>query len=180
MCLSPSLAPGISVLGKTESELIDSVLADDLDEVSEWIKYINQLVGNQLGIEQSWSLEAAQKLQRTEQAQLQTKRDADAGLLKNRLKMKSNQLDEDTSWRTRSGQNQLRQTNQYKQAELDVSKGCRFVDEKSSSQIKPATHQKPKDTKYKCVRRPFRTATTLCPTDKSAKQLYISGAMKHK
>ncbi|KZV23473.1 auxin response factor 16-like [Dorcoceras hygrometricum] len=28
----------ISVLGKTESELINSVLADDLDEVSEWIK----------------------------------------------------------------------------------------------------------------------------------------------
>ncbi|KZV20975.1 hypothetical protein F511_38618 [Dorcoceras hygrometricum] len=42
---------------------------------------------------------------RAEQAQLQTKRGADAELLKNRLKMKSNQLDEDISWRPRSGQN---------------------------------------------------------------------------
>ncbi|KZV16861.1 histidine--tRNA ligase-like [Dorcoceras hygrometricum] len=95
----------------TESELIDSVLADDLDEVSEWIKwtskYINQLVGNQLGMEKSWSVEAAQEHERAEQAQLQTKRGADVELLKNRLKMKSNQLDEDTSRRTRSGQDQL-------------------------------------------------------------------------
>ncbi|KZV37052.1 hypothetical protein F511_11998 [Dorcoceras hygrometricum] len=60
-------------------------------------KYINQLVGNQLGMEQSWSLEAAQEQERAEQAQLQTKRGADAELLKNRLKMKSNQLDEDAS-----------------------------------------------------------------------------------
>ncbi|KZV29848.1 dnaJsubfamily B member 8 [Dorcoceras hygrometricum] len=64
----------------------------------------------------------------------------------------------------------------YKSSELDVSKGCRFANEKSS-RINPL---KPKDTKYKCFRRPFRTATTLCPTYKSAKWLYISGAMKQK
>ncbi|KZV42932.1 hypothetical protein F511_43922 [Dorcoceras hygrometricum] len=36
------------------------------------------LVGNQLGMEQSWSLKAAQEQERTEQAQLQIKRGADA------------------------------------------------------------------------------------------------------
>ncbi|KZV21321.1 hypothetical protein F511_24502 [Dorcoceras hygrometricum] len=41
-------------------------------------EYINQLVGNQLGMEQSWSLKAAQEQERTEQAQLQIKRGADA------------------------------------------------------------------------------------------------------
>ncbi|KZV37817.1 hypothetical protein F511_30894 [Dorcoceras hygrometricum] len=40
-------------------------------------RYINQLVGDQLGMEQSWSLKAAQEQERTEQAQLQTKRGAD-------------------------------------------------------------------------------------------------------
>ncbi|KZV27292.1 hypothetical protein F511_28755 [Dorcoceras hygrometricum] len=72
--------------------MIDSVLADDLDEVSEWIKqtskYINQLVGNQLGMEQSWSLEAAQEQERAEQAQLQTKRGADAGAALEQIKDK--------------------------------------------------------------------------------------------
>ncbi|KZV43433.1 hypothetical protein F511_30387 [Dorcoceras hygrometricum] len=84
----------ISVLGKTESELIDSVLVDDLDEVSEWIKWTSKYI-NQLGIEQSWSLEEAQEQERGEQAQLQTKRGADAELLKNILKMKSNKLEQD-------------------------------------------------------------------------------------
>ncbi|KZV37070.1 hypothetical protein F511_19093 [Dorcoceras hygrometricum] len=37
-----------------------------------------QIVGNQLGMEQSWSLETDQEQERTEQAQLQTKRGADA------------------------------------------------------------------------------------------------------
>ncbi|KZV22975.1 endoglucanase 19-like [Dorcoceras hygrometricum] len=73
-----------------------------------------QLVGNKLGVEQSWSLEAAQEQERTEQAQLQTKRgtDAEADLedqLKDEIKeageekkralydLKKKQLDEETS-----------------------------------------------------------------------------------
>ncbi|KZV17594.1 putative carboxylesterase 16 [Dorcoceras hygrometricum] len=39
---------------------------------------VADLVGDQLGMEQSWSLEAAQEQERTEQAQLQTKRGTDA------------------------------------------------------------------------------------------------------
>ncbi|KZV27180.1 hypothetical protein F511_24315 [Dorcoceras hygrometricum] len=47
---------------------------------------INQLVGSQLGMEKSWSLGAAQEQERTEQAQLQTKRCTDAELLKEQIK----------------------------------------------------------------------------------------------
>ncbi|KZV21537.1 hypothetical protein F511_14875 [Dorcoceras hygrometricum] len=74
----------------------DSLAKTGVDvKISKLEQYINQLVGDQLGMEQSWSLGADQVQERTEQAQLQTKRGADVELLKNRLKMKSNQLDKD-------------------------------------------------------------------------------------
>ncbi|KZV39063.1 hypothetical protein F511_35457 [Dorcoceras hygrometricum] len=47
------------------------------DELTDCARYINQLVGDQLGMEQRWSLEAAKEQERTEEAQLQTKRGAD-------------------------------------------------------------------------------------------------------
>ncbi|KZV28224.1 myosin-11-like [Dorcoceras hygrometricum] len=58
---------GISILGKTESELIKRVLDDDLDEVSEWIKWTSKYI-DQLGMEQA---EASEKLKsRKEQNKL--------------------------------------------------------------------------------------------------------------
>ncbi|KZV21227.1 hypothetical protein F511_20466 [Dorcoceras hygrometricum] len=52
-----------------------------------------------------------------------------------RLKMKSNQLDEETSWKP-----DLDKSIWYKKIELEVIKGCISADEKSSSQINPAMH----------------------------------------
>ncbi|KZV16998.1 filament-like plant protein 4 [Dorcoceras hygrometricum] len=96
----------ISLLGSVshyERKLIDSVLADDLDEVSEWIKWTRKYI-NQL----EWSKAGASKQLKSGKEQnnlsYKQKRGSDAELLKNILKMKSNQLDKDTSWRTRSGQ----------------------------------------------------------------------------
>ncbi|KZV26320.1 leucine-rich repeat-containing protein [Dorcoceras hygrometricum] len=71
----------------------DNISSDELTDCARSVDakisragYINQLVGNQLGMEQSWSLGSAQEQERTEQAQLQTKRGADAEFLNEQIK----------------------------------------------------------------------------------------------
>ncbi|KZV56674.1 hypothetical protein F511_25784 [Dorcoceras hygrometricum] len=60
------------------------------------LRYIKQLVGNQLGVEQSWRLEAAQEQERTEQAQLQTKRGTDAeAVLEDQLEDENKEVGEE-------------------------------------------------------------------------------------
>ncbi|KZV18606.1 hypothetical protein F511_41237 [Dorcoceras hygrometricum] len=90
---------------------------------------MSRLVGDQLGMKQSWSLKAAQDQEITEQAQLQTKRGADAEVAP------EDQLEDENK---EAGEEKERSL--CKQTELEVIKGCRSADEKSSSHIKPATH----------------------------------------